>query len=135
MRLIWVGFPVLERLMPKSDPIDTFCMPRSISIRLPLPSLRASGYPTTASVAWIGIPIQKIADGPCAAFKRGKFSDITKKEADTVKIGYIRVSTLEQNTIRQEVMMRELGIAQAMNRLGMSKPTFYRKVRQWEGVK
>lgn len=26
-----------------------------------------------------------------------------------VKIGYIRVSTLEQNTIRQEVMMKELG--------------------------
>lgn len=27
-----------------------------------------------------------------------------------MKIGYIRVSTLEQNTIRQEVMMRELGV-------------------------
>ena len=26
-----------------------------------------------------------------------------------VKIGYIRVSTQEQNTIRQEVLMRELG--------------------------
>ena len=27
-----------------------------------------------------------------------------------MKIGYIRVSTLEQNTIRQEVMMKELGV-------------------------
>lgn len=27
-----------------------------------------------------------------------------------MKIGYIRVSTLEQNTIRQEVLMRELGV-------------------------
>ena len=27
-----------------------------------------------------------------------------------MKIGYIRVSTQEQNTIRQEVMMQELGV-------------------------
>ena len=27
-----------------------------------------------------------------------------------MKIGYIRVSTEEQNTVRQEVMMQELGI-------------------------
>ena len=27
-----------------------------------------------------------------------------------MKIGYIRVSTQEQNTIRQEVMMKELGV-------------------------
>jgi len=27
-----------------------------------------------------------------------------------MKVGYIRVSTLEQNTIRQEVIMRELGV-------------------------
>ncbi len=27
-----------------------------------------------------------------------------------MKIGYIRVSTEEQNTIRQEVLMQELGI-------------------------
>lgn len=29
-----------------------------------------------------------------------------------MKIGYIRVSTTEQNTIRQEVMMRELGVSE-----------------------
>ncbi len=27
-----------------------------------------------------------------------------------MKIGYIRVSTQEQNTIRQEVLMQELGV-------------------------
>jgi len=27
-----------------------------------------------------------------------------------MKIGYIRVSTMEQNTMRQEVMMQELGV-------------------------
>ncbi len=27
-----------------------------------------------------------------------------------MKIGYVRVSTQEQNTIRQEVMMRNLGV-------------------------
>ena len=27
-----------------------------------------------------------------------------------MKIGYIRVSTQEQNTIRQEVIMKELGV-------------------------
>ena len=27
-----------------------------------------------------------------------------------MKIGYIRVSTTEQNTIRQEVLMKELGV-------------------------
>ena len=27
-----------------------------------------------------------------------------------MKIGYVRVSTQEQNTIRQEVMLRELGV-------------------------
>ena len=29
-----------------------------------------------------------------------------------MKVGYIRVSTIEQNTIRQEVMMQELGVEQ-----------------------
>lgn len=29
-----------------------------------------------------------------------------------MKVGYIRVSTVEQNTIRQEVMMQELGVEQ-----------------------
>lgn len=29
-----------------------------------------------------------------------------------MKIGYIRVSTAEQNTVRQEVMMRELGVSE-----------------------
>ena len=27
-----------------------------------------------------------------------------------MKVGYVRVSTEEQNTIRQEVLMRELGV-------------------------
>ena len=27
-----------------------------------------------------------------------------------MKIGYVRVSTQEQNTLRQEVLMRELGV-------------------------
>ena len=27
-----------------------------------------------------------------------------------MKIGYVRVSTSEQNTLRQEVMMKELGV-------------------------
>ncbi len=31
-------------------------------------------------------------------------------EASEVKVGYIRVSTDEQNTVRQEILMRELGI-------------------------
>jgi len=35
---------------------------------------------------------------------------IETEEADSLKIGYIRVSTLEQNTIRQEVMMKDLGV-------------------------
>ena len=29
-----------------------------------------------------------------------------------MKIGYVRVSTQEQNTIRQEVLMRSLGVDQ-----------------------
>ncbi|MGL5258385.1 MAG: recombinase family protein, partial [Proteocatella sp.] len=29
-----------------------------------------------------------------------------------MKIGYIRVSTVEQNTVRQEVLMEELGVEQ-----------------------
>lgn len=29
-----------------------------------------------------------------------------------MKIGYIRVSTVEQNTVRQEVLMRELGVSE-----------------------
>jgi len=29
-----------------------------------------------------------------------------------LKVGYIRVSTAEQNTIRQEVLMEELGVEQ-----------------------
>lgn len=32
-----------------------------------------------------------------------------------MKIGYIRVSTLEQNTIRQEVLMRDLGVGGLKN--------------------
>jgi len=37
---------------------------------------------------------------------------ITKKEVIQVKIGYVRVSTQEQNTVRQEVLMRSLGVDQ-----------------------
>jgi DNA invertase Pin-like site-specific DNA recombinase len=29
---------------------------------------------------------------------------------DNMKIGYVRVSTAEQNTMRQEVMLHELGV-------------------------
>lgn len=29
-----------------------------------------------------------------------------------MKIGYVRVSTQEQNTLRQEVLMRSLGVEQ-----------------------
>lgn len=32
------------------------------------------------------------------------------KEGDFLKIGYIRVSTQEQNTVRQEVLMKNLGV-------------------------
>ena len=34
----------------------------------------------------------------------------TYKEEFKMNIGYIRVSTEEQNTIRQEVLMKELGV-------------------------
>ena len=30
----------------------------------------------------------------------------------TIKIGYVRVSTQEQNTLRQEVLMQSLGVEQ-----------------------
>ena len=43
-----------------------------------------------------------------------------------MKIGYIRVSTQEQNTIRQEVLITA---AEAMRRLNMKPGTFYRKVK------
>ena len=36
--------------------------------------------------------------------------DPNEKEVITIKIGYIRVSTAEQNTARQEVLMQELGV-------------------------
>ena len=32
------------------------------------------------------------------------------KGALIVKVGYVRVSTEEQNTIRQEILMQELGV-------------------------
>lgn len=34
----------------------------------------------------------------------------TSKEVFAVKVGYIRVSTAEQNTARQEILMKELGV-------------------------
>lgn len=34
------------------------------------------------------------------------------RESDVVKIGYIRISTTDQNTARQEVLMQELGVDQ-----------------------
>ena len=61
-----------------------------------------------------------------------------------MKIGYIRVSTQEQNTIRQEscgasgvpgsgvTMVKEKGeltAVEAMKKLNMASSTFYRKVR------
>ena len=33
-----------------------------------------------------------------------------------MKIGYIRVSTEEQNTARQEVLLRELGVDEVIHR-------------------
>ncbi len=35
---------------------------------------------------------------------------IGRKDVNTLKIGYIRISTADQNTARQEVLMRELGV-------------------------
>ena len=35
-----------------------------------------------------------------------------------MKIGYIRVSTEEQNTARQEVLLRELGVDEVIYRQG-----------------
>ena len=35
---------------------------------------------------------------------------IGRKDVNTLKIGYIRISTTDQNTARQEVLMRELGV-------------------------
>ena len=35
-----------------------------------------------------------------------------------MKIGYVRVSTEEQNTARQEIMLRELGVDELFNRKG-----------------
>lgn len=65
-------------------------------------------------------------------------------EVKKLKIGYIRVSTAEQNTIRQEVLMCELTVdelfivarwqsgeisaAEAMRRTGLKPNTFYRRV-------
>jgi len=40
------------------------------------------------------------------------YVNIAKKEVIQVKIGYVRVSTQEQNTIRQEVLMHSLGVDQ-----------------------
>ena len=37
-------------------------------------------------------------------------SNETEIGVDFMKIGYVRVSTSEQNTLRQEVMMKELGV-------------------------
>ena len=39
-------------------------------------------------------------------------NDPIEKEGGRLKIGYIRVSTAEQNTMRQEVMMRDLGVSE-----------------------
>ena len=41
---------------------------------------------------------------------RGHPNETFRQGDDTLKIGYIRVSTQEQNTIRQEVLMHELGV-------------------------
>lgn len=37
---------------------------------------------------------------------------LLRKRGDNLKIGYIRISTTDQNTARQEVMMKELGVEQ-----------------------
>lgn len=39
-----------------------------------------------------------------------KYSHTNKKGGHKMKIGYVRVSTQEQNTIRQELLMQELGV-------------------------
>ena len=36
--------------------------------------------------------------------------ELEYREGDSLKIGYIRVSTQEQNTVRQEVLMKDLGV-------------------------
>lgn len=41
-----------------------------------------------------------------------RHSDPIEKEGDLLKIGYIRVSTAEQNTVRQEVLMRDFGVSE-----------------------
>ena len=35
---------------------------------------------------------------------------MTQEGDKELKIGYVRVSTAEQNTIRQEILMKELGV-------------------------
>ena len=58
-----------------------------------------------------------------------------------MKVGYIRVSTQEQNTIRQEVLMQELGAEQIfidrMSGKNMDRPELKREYilqRQREGI-
>lgn len=47
-----------------------------------------------------------------------------------MKVGYIRVSTEEQNTARQEVLMGQLGVERIYidKMSGKSKSAFYRRV-------
>lgn len=47
-----------------------------------------------------------------------------------MKVGYIRVSTEEQNTARQEVLMGQLGVEKIYidKMSGKSKSSFYRRV-------
>ena len=51
-------------------------------------------------------------------------------ESDGVKIGYIRISTTDQNTARQEVLMQELGVDQVfidrMSGKNMDRPELKR---------
>lgn len=39
-------------------------------------------------------------------------TDLIENRGDNLKIGYIRISTTDQNTARQEVLMKELGVEQ-----------------------
>ena len=50
-----------------------------------------------------------------------------------MKIGYVRVSTQEQNTARQEILMRELGVSanQKMSFFGGMKCNFLAVSIRW----
>ncbi len=51
-----------------------------------------------------------------------------------MKIGYVRVSTEEQNEAKQEILMKQLGAVEAMEKLKRTKPTFYRRVKAYENL-